>query len=257
MELFRLDGRIALVSGGAGTYGKHISTALAEAGAHVIVASRDLAHCQEFVNRELEGKGWQGTAAALDLAEESSIRELGRRIQGEFGRLDVLYNNAVLRRADSFTRQTAADWEASMRVNGTGLFLACQVFGEIMVQQQSGSIVNISSIYGMVGPDFGIYEGTTMVNPADYTFVKGGMIALTRYLATHFAPHGIRVNCLSPGGFGSGQRNQFVDKYHRRTPMGRMAGPNDIKGVAVFFASDASAYITGQTLPVDGGWTAW
>jgi NAD(P)-dependent dehydrogenase (short-subunit alcohol dehydrogenase family) len=173
------------------------------------------------------------------------------------GRIDVLVNNAVARAGGDLRQTSASEWEESMAVNSTGLFLACKIFSEPMQQARSGSIINIASIYGMVGPDFTIYHGTKLTNPVNYAFAKGGMINLTRYLASFLAPYNVRVNCLSPGGFRDEQTpEEFVPNYIRRTPMGRMAEADDIKGPVVFFASEASRYITGQNLAVDGGWTA-
>jgi NAD(P)-dependent dehydrogenase (short-subunit alcohol dehydrogenase family) len=256
LDLFRLDGRIALVTGGSGRYGRDISTALAEAGAHVIIASRDLSHCEAFAE-ELRARQLKASAGRIDLRDETSIHDLARAIQIGFGELHILFNNAVLSRRGAFPDQTADDWRETLDANAAGLFIACRTFGEIMVKQAGGSIVNVSSIYGMVGPDLRINEGTEMVNSPSYTFAKGGIIAFTRYLATCFAPQGIRVNCISPGGLYNGQSDLFVQNYCRRTPMGRMACGNDIKGASVFLASDASEYITGQNLAIDGGWTAW
>jgi len=255
-ELFRLNGKVALVSGGAGIYGTHICTALAEAGAHVVIASRDVAKCRGFAE-SLAHAGWKADAAELDLASEDSIRTLRDQLLANCGRLDILVNNAVARAGGDLRHTTAQEWEHSMRVNSTGLFLACQLFSEPMQKARSGSIVNIASIYGMVGPDFTIYEGTSLTNPVNYSFAKGGMINLTRYLASFLAPYNVRVNCLSPGGFKTGDMpSEFVQNYTRRSPMQRMAEPDDIKGPIVFLTSQASRYITGQTLAVDGGWTA-
>jgi NAD(P)-dependent dehydrogenase (short-subunit alcohol dehydrogenase family) len=256
IDLFRLRGKIALVTGGAGIYGAHIVRALAEAGAHVVVASRDLGKC-ETLAQSLTSESLQVEAAALDLTSESSIRGLCQKILDRHGRLDVLVNNAVARSGGDLRHVTAAEWEAAMKVNSTGLFLSCQIFSEPMQKARAGSIINIASIYGMVGPDFSIYEGTRLTNPVNYAFAKGGMINLTRYLASFLAPFQVRVNCLSPGGFQTEDTPaEFVPNYVRRTPLGRMAEPDDIKGPIVFLASEASRYITGQNLPVDGGWTA-
>jgi NAD(P)-dependent dehydrogenase (short-subunit alcohol dehydrogenase family) len=125
------------------------------------------------------------------------------------------------------------------------------------MQQRYGNIVNIASIYGMLGPDFSIYEGTTMTMPAEYAAIKGAIISFTRYLATYLAPYNIRVNCLSPGGIFNEQPETFVKKYNKRTPMGRMGNPEDIAGGVLFLLSDLSSYITGQNLVIDGGWSAW
>jgi len=205
----------------------------------------------------LTARGLAVGAGRCDLGDEAGIIALRDRLLARHGRLDVLFNNAVARVRGGLHEMTAADWEASMRVNATGLFLACKIFSEPMQAQRSGSIVNIASIYGMGGPDFSIYEGTTMVNPIDYAFTKGGMINLTRYLASYLGPYNIRVNCLSPGGFETPEMGpSFVSNYRRKTLLGRMADADDIKGPAVFLASDASRYVTGQNIPVDGGWTA-
>ena len=256
MELFRLDGKIALVTGGAGIYGCHIVRALAEAGATVVLASRNLAKCRSFAD-ELRRESLEVEGERCDLASEAEIRDLRDRLIARHSRLDVLFNNAVARGGGDLQGITAAQWEATMKVNSTGLLLACQIFSEPMQAQRSGSIVNISSIYGCVGPDFSIYEGTPMINPIDYAFAKGGMVNLTRYLASFLAPYNIRVNCLSPGGFETETMPEpFLKNYRRKTLLGRMAEADDIKGPAIFLASEASRYITGQNIPVDGGWTA-
>jgi NAD(P)-dependent dehydrogenase (short-subunit alcohol dehydrogenase family) len=255
-QLFRLNGKVALVTGGAGIYGVHICNALAEAGAHVVVASRDLAKCRDFA-QTLTTRGLRAEGVELDLASEPSIWGLRDDLLARHGRIDVLVNNAVARAGGDLRQMTASHWEQTMKVNSTGLFLACQVFSDPMQRARSGSIINIASIYGMVGPDFTIYEGTQLTNPVNYAFAKGGMINLTRYLASFLAPYNVRVNCLSPGGFQNEETPaEFVPNYVRRTPLRRMAEADDIKGPIVFFASDASRYITGQNLAVDGGWTA-
>jgi NAD(P)-dependent dehydrogenase (short-subunit alcohol dehydrogenase family) len=256
LDLFRLDGKIALVTGGTGIYGSHITRALAEAGAVTVVASRNGSRCKSFAEA-LSNEGLQVEGDECDLALEEEIRALRDRILKRHGRLDVLFNNAVARSGGDLRQATGVDWDTAMRVNSTGLFLSCKIFSEPMQAQRSGSIVNIASIYGMVGPDFSIYEGTTMTNPVNYAFAKGGMINLTRYLASFLAPHNIRVNCLSPGGFETQNMPEpFLANYRRKTLLGRMAEADDIKGPAVFLASDASRYITGQNVAVDGGWTA-
>lgn len=256
MHLFRLDGKTALVTGGAGIYGAHIVRGLADAGAHVVIASRDADKCEQLA-RKLRHANLQVEGQSLDLASEASIRALRDKIVAGCGRLDILVNNAVARAGGDLRHTTEADWEESMKVNSTGLFLACRIFSEPMQKERSGSIINIASIYGMVGPDFSIYRGTSLSNPVNYAFAKGGMINLTRYLASFLAPDNVRVNCLSPGGFRTADTPpDFVTNYERRTPIGRMAEPDDIKGPVVFLASEASRYITGQNIAVDGGWTA-
>jgi NAD(P)-dependent dehydrogenase (short-subunit alcohol dehydrogenase family) len=255
-DLFKLNGRVALVSGGAGIYGAHITRALAEAGAQVVVASRNSERGEEFA-RELQEENLSVVAASLDLSSRDSIQALREWIVSRLGRIDILFNNAVARAGGDLGSVTEGEWESAMKINSTGLFLVCKTFGEQMIKQRSGVIINVASIYGVVGPDFKIYEGTGITNPADYAFAKGGMINFTRYLASYYAPFGIRVNALSPGGFASGEQPaEFVRRYSQKTLLGRMATDDDIKGAAVYLASDASAYVTGQNLVVDGGWTA-
>jgi NAD(P)-dependent dehydrogenase (short-subunit alcohol dehydrogenase family) len=254
-DLFRLDGRVALVTGGAGIYGVHITRALAEAGAHVVIASRNSVQCEEVAGA-LGEEGLKVSAAALDLGSCESIQTLCEQIVSEFGRLDILFNNAVARAGGDPSTVTEEDWVSAMKVNSTGFFMSCKIFGEQMIEQRSGVIVNISSIYGVVGPNFNIYEGTDLTSPANYAFAKGGMINFTRYAASYYGRFGIRVNCISPGGFQTDQPEIFIKNYSKQAPLGRMATDDDIKGAAVFLASDASAYITGHNLMVDGGWTA-
>jgi NAD(P)-dependent dehydrogenase (short-subunit alcohol dehydrogenase family) len=255
-SLYDLTGRVAIVTGGAGLYGRHMCRALAEAGAHVVVTSRDVAACEDAA-AQLRSEGHLASAHRLDQADETSIVELRDHVVKELGRIDILVNGSVHRQGGDPDRTTAEDWAATSQVNSTGLFLVTKHIGEQMVAQRSGSIVNIGSIYGVVGPTFDIYAGTAMTSPAFYAFDKGGMVNLTRYLACFYAPHGVRVNCLSPGGLATpDQPASFVRAYSARTPMGRLAGPDDIKGPVLFLASDASCYVTGVNLMVDGGWTA-
>lgn len=255
IDLFRLGGRVALVTGGAGIYGVHITSALAEAGARVVIGSRNIERGRELAER-LTGLGLEVVAAQLDLGSKDSIQGLRDWIVARFGRLDILFNNAVARSGGDMSTTTEEEWEETMKVNSTGLFLSCKIFGEQMVEQRSGVIVNIASIYGLVGPQFEIYENAGFTNPANYAFSKGGMINFTRYLASYYGRYGIRVNAISPGGFQTAdQSEEFVRRYAAKTLLGRMASDDDIKGAAVFLSSDASSYITGQNLIVDGGWT--
>jgi NAD(P)-dependent dehydrogenase (short-subunit alcohol dehydrogenase family) len=255
-ELFRLDGAVAVVTGGAGLYGRHIALALAQAGAHVAVASRDLAAVTEFAH-DLTAQGLSASGHRLDLTDERSVVELRHEVSTTFGRIDVLVNNAVARGGTDVQHTTVEQWEATSRVNSRGLFLMTRECGAQMIEQRSGVMINIGSIYGMVGPDFAIYGSTGMTSPAFYAYDKGGMVNFTRYAACYYAPYGIRVNCISPGGLADGsQPDEFIANYSARVPLGRLAGDEDIKGPVVFLASPASGYVTGVNLPVDGGWTA-
>ena len=255
-DLFSLAGRVALISGGAGLYGRHIAAALATAGAHVVLAARGVEAC-EVTAAGLRAQGLEASAMPLDLTSEASVRALRDAVVDQHGRIDVLVNNAVARGGGDIDHTSREQWEMTSQVNSTGLFLMTRDVGAQMVAQGSGSIVNIASIYGVVGPDFSLYGSTGMTNPAFYAYDKGGMISFTRYLAAYYAPHNIRVNCLSPGGLATpDQPAEFVANYEARVPLGRLAGTDDIKGPVVFLASDASGYVTGVNIPVDGGWTA-
>ena len=255
LDKFSLKGRIALVSGGAGPlFGSSISEALAEAGATLISASRSLERNLEFAEK-LRRQGYEAHALQLDITSTESIAELQAQVLDRFGRLDVLVNSAVVARGGGFEEQTPDYWDFSAQGNMVGLFSMCKAFVPGMVAQGRGSIINISSIYGVVANDPTLYEGTDMKQPPDYTFVKAGMINFTRYLANYYGKRGVRANCLCPGGYHNEQPGPFLENYLKRCPIGRMLDNEDIKGAAVFLASDASAYITGATLMVDGGWT--
>ncbi len=171
------------------------------------------------------------------------------------GGVDVLVNNAVLRTMKDWA-SPSADFAKSMAVNATGLFMMTRIFGDHMAQRGRGSIINVSSIQGSVGPDFTLYEELGWETPPDYFFHKGGLLQLTRFAAAKLGPRGVRVNAISPGGFLAGQDPVFVERYSRRTFLGRMANDTDLAGAVVFLASDASAYITGTNIAVDGGYTA-
>jgi NAD(P)-dependent dehydrogenase (short-subunit alcohol dehydrogenase family) len=254
LERFRLDGKVALLSGGAGLYGRQILRGLAEANAKVFAASRNL----DALTRETETLRQEGldvSALHLDQASEASIRQLRDQIIATAGRVDILVNNAVLRTMSDWD-SPSADFAASMEVNATGLFMMTREFGSLMANNGGGSIINIGSIQGMVGPDFTLYEGLDWGSPPDYFFHKGGLLQLTRFAAAKLGSRGVRVNAISPGGFYTGQDPRFVERYNSRTFLGRMANDTDLAGTVVFLASEASAYITGGNIPVDGGYTA-
>ena len=254
LDSFKLKGKIALITGGAGLYGRQIVEALCEAGATTIMASRNVAKLEEYA-AELRKSGLSAHAMELDQGEESSILNLLEQVKQKHGGVDVLINNAAARPMKSWNAP-AKDFEESMRVNATGVFLMTRAFGEHMASRGKGSIVNIGSIQGCVGPDLSLYEGTGMGAIPDYFFHKGGMVQLTKFAAAQLGPKGVRVNCISPGGFFNNQDPRFVERYNARTFLGRMANETDLKGVIVFLASDASAYITGANIPIDGGYTA-
>ena len=256
LDKFSLRDKVVVLTGGSGLYGRQLTAAIAEAGAKLVIASRNLSKLQQVADEETK-RGFSVHAEAFDQGDEKSILELRDRVLKKFGRVDGLVNNSVTRTMKS-PDDSVASWDESVRVNATGVFLMSRAFGEPMCQQKAGSIVNIGSMMGMVGPSPENYEGTNMppIPPPDYFFNKGGMINLSRYYASAFGSKGVRVNCVSPGGFFNNQPEPFLTRYNKRTMLGRMADENDLGGTIVFLLSDASRYITGVNLPVDGGYTA-
>jgi len=255
LELFSLAGKTAVVTGGAGLYGRQIVRAMAQAGAHTYVASRNVASL-ETLAETLAGEGLIIHPRQLDQGDEANVLALRDGIRSERSRVDVLVNNAVLRPVKGYD-DDAANFDLSMHVNATGLFVITRAFGDVMAGQGSGSIVNIGSIKGMIGPDPSIYSGTSMTGwHPDYFFHKGGMINFTRFIASYYGGRNVRCNCLSPGGFQEESHPEaFVRQYNERTCLGRMANSTDLMGSVVFLASDASLYLTGANIPVDGGYT--
>lgn len=255
LEMFSVRGKVIVLTGGSGLYGRGLAAVLAEAGATLVIASRGLEKLQQVAEEET-ARGFTVHAEQLDQSDENSVHTLRDRVLTKFGRVDGLVNNAVARPMKSPDAPVSA-WEESMRVNATGLFLVTRAFGETMCKEKSGSIVNTGSIQGMIGPTLDLYAGTNMgTPPPDYFFHKGGMENLTHYYASIFGPHNVRVNCLAPGGLFNHQPEPFLTRYNEHTMLGRMADERDLGGAVIFLLSDAAKYITGVNLPVDGGYTA-
>ena len=256
LNRFSLKGRTALVTGGAGPqFGSSISEALAEAGATVITASRSLERNHAFA-KKLCDRGFTAYGMQLDIADFDSIDRIHQQINQQFDGLDILVNSARTGIGGSFQTQTSEDWLNSARGDMAGLFAICKLFVNDMVRQGKGSIINISSIYGVIASDPTLYEGTSILHPPHYNFIKAGMINFTRHIANFYGKQGVRANCISPGGYFDSQEERFVQDYCRRVPLGRMLNNEDIKGAVVFLASDASEYVTGTNLMIDGGWTS-
>lgn len=257
LKTFSLEGKTALITGGAGIVGKQIVRAVAEAGANTYVASRNVAAledlAQDFARENLAVHPRQ-----LDQSDEGSIEALRDNILSDRDSIDILVNNAVLRPMTYGYRDTGESFDASMHVNATGLFLLTRAMGDVMAEHGNGSIINIGSMMGMVGPEPANYANTEMNGwYPDYFFHKGGMINFTRFIASYYGDQNIRCNCLSPGGFQTPNHpDVFVRQYNERTCLGRMADATDLMGSVVFLASEASRYITGANIPVDGGYTA-
>ncbi|MBK6290505.1 MAG: SDR family oxidoreductase [Ignavibacteria bacterium] len=266
-DLMRLDGRVAVVTGAAGLLGRRHCEALADAGATVFACDLSAKAAQEVA----QNLGTQHVGMALDVTNDETIMELRSRLLDEHGGVDVLVNNAAMNdmvesplssvESSRFENYPVKLFRRVMDVNVTGVFLMSQIIGSIMAESGKGSIINIASTYGVVAPDQSIYRSTsgeqTFYKSAAYPTSKGAVIMLTKFLATYWGHRGVRANCLSPGGVENGQSEQFIEQYSRRTPLGRMATSTDYQAALVFLASDASRYMTGQNLIVDGGWTAW
>ncbi|MFD2574104.1 SDR family oxidoreductase [Spirosoma soli] len=266
LEKFSLAGRVAIVTGAVGLIGRNHCRALAEAGANVVVADLNETASQSFA-AELGG---QHLGIGLDVTNEDAVKQVRDRVLERYNRIDVLVNNAALNEAvenpamalelTAFENFPVAQFRASLEVNVTGVFLCAQVFGSVMAKQGKGSIINVASTYGLVGPDQRIYRNEageqTFYKTAAYPATKGAVVNFTRFLAAYWGHKGVRVNTLSPGGVENSQNELFVKNYSAKTVLGRMAQPDDYQGAIVFLASDASAYMSGANLVVDGGWTA-
>ena len=259
IDSFRLNGRTAIVTGGAGRYGKQIVAALAEAGATVFIASRDLEKLEE-VAATFRAEKLDVRAAQLDLGDAASCDRLVADIVKETGRIDVLVNNSVSRCAcGGGWKKPLEIYDASFHVNASGTFYLTAAVGEVMKKQRAGSIINIGSFMGLVGPEFANYEGTDMKGDPSpiYFYEKGGLANFTRWAASVLGEYNVRVNAIHPGGLLEPRHPEaFVRNYSARTQLGRLAGQEDLKGIIVFLASDASGYLTGTNIPVDGGYTA-
>ncbi len=261
-DLFSLDGKVAIVTGGRGLYGASISQGLCEMGATVVVASRNGEKCEEFAS-ELRAQGYCAIGLSLDLDSDDSIVALVEEVIKRYGKIDVLVNNAVDRsNMTSLADATREMLQASASTNLNGQLILSQKVIEYMLKQGGGSIINISSMRGIDCPHFPFYPESWGDQPVNYTTEKWAMVGMTKYMAGRYGKNKIRVNCIAPGGFNPGlsddpDAKKFVDTYIANCPLGCWANEDDIKGPVAFLASDAANYVTGATLVMDGGWTIW
>lgn len=253
-NIFSCEGKVAVVTGGHGLLGREIASSLREYGAKVVIADN---------NKELQYKNVKSTGinyVYIDISLNASIQNTVDTIVKKFKKIDILINCAYPRTKDwgiKLEKIPLKSWKKNINDHLGGYFMCTRAIAEEMKKHNGGSIINVASIYGVVAPDFSIYEGTDMTMPAAYSAIKGGIIAFSRYLATYYATCNIRVNVISPGGIYDEQDPEFVRRYSKRTPLGRMGTPRDIIGAVLFLASDSSSYITGQNIIIDGGWTIW
>ncbi len=270
--MFDLTGRVAILTGGAGMLGRGYTRTLLEAGARVVVADVNPDQAQEAARSAVSEVGGEAIGWGIDVRSKSEVQRMVAGVLERFGRIDILINNAAIdpkfdstiaaQQANTFEEYPLELWQQSLDVNLTGAFLCSQAVGKAMVTAGHGVIVNICSTYGLVAPDQRLYQRPgeakqTLFKPAPYSVTKAGIAHLTRYLASYWGTQGIRVNTLTPGGVFNAQDDEFVTRYAARTPMGRMAEKHEMNGAMLFLVSDASTYMTGANLVVDGGWTAW
>ncbi len=274
-DMFNLQGRVAIITGGAGLLGMKYAEVLADAAAHLVIADVNSILCQEKANYIESKYKTKALGTPVDVSNKKSVEEMVKKVIEDFGRIDILINNAALTAKvgseelkdyfSPFEEYPLDIWEKAISVNITGMFLCAQAVGKQMLKQGGGVIVNISSTYGVVAPDQRIYansknpynESQSLNTPVSYSVTKGAALNLTRYLATYWAGKNIRVNSLTPGGVFDNHDEEFVKNYSYRVPLGRMANKDEYKAAILFLASDASSYMTGANLIVDGGWTAW
>lgn len=268
-ERFRLTGKTAIVTGGVGILGKRFCQGLAEFGANVAVIDLDESASQEFAQELVQLYGIQAIGIQCDVSAPAQVQAMVREVVQELGEIHILHNNAACKSADldayfaPFEEYSLAQWRQIMSVNLDGMFLVAQAAGKQMIAQgKGGSMIQTASIYGIRGPDQRIYEGSLYMGrrintPAVYSASKAAVIGLTQYLSTYWADQGIRVNTLIPGGNESGQNEQFKNNYAQRVPLGRMGKPEEMVGALIYLASDASSYVTGQSIIIDGGLSVW
>lgn len=262
MKLFDLGGKVAIVTGGRGLYGASISEGLCEAGATVIIASRNKSKCEELAE-SLRSRGYSAYGMALDLSSDESIKKLAEDVAGRFGGIDILVNNAVDRtNMTPLSTATREKLQSSADINLNGQILLSQAVIPYMIEKGAGSIINVSSMRGLDCPHFPFYPEAMGDQPVNYTTEKWALVGLTKYMAGLYGKNKIRVNCIAPGGYNPAlsdnpETQKFVETYKENCPLGCFANEDDIKGPVVFLASEAANYVTGATLVMDGGWTIW
>ena len=266
---FDLTGKTALVTGACGILGPRFCAGLADHGAKVAVVDLEAKAAEALASKLTDDYGVEALGLPCDIADPESVAATVDRVSQTLGEIDILVNAAASKTADPavffapFEDYDLATWRQVMAVNLDGLFLVSQAVGRKMVARgYAGSIIQIASIYGLVAPDQRIYEGShyqgrPINTPAVYAASKAGVLGLTRYLASYWGECGIRVNSLTPGGVESGQNEAFLDRYSARVPLGRMAEADEMVGALIYLASDASRYVTGQNIVIDGGLTVW
>lgn len=262
LDSFRLDGKVAVITGGARHLGYDVADALAEAGCHLVITSRSSRSAREAAKKLKAAHGVDALPLALDVTKPRQVAAVAEKSLAWKGHVDILINNAgggASKGPTNLFERSIKDIDAMLAANLNGALYCCQAFGKIMARQGHGKIINIGSIAGVVGRDRRMYSRNRMMEQSiDYAAAKAGVIGMTRDLAGFLSPMGICVNCISPGGFERGQPKGFIKDYSAATTLGRMGRDGvDLKGAALFLASAASDYVTGHNLVVDGGFSIW
>lgn len=271
IDKFDLTGKVAVVTGGAGLLGSQFVTTLREANANVVAVDINDNELNSVIKKKLDGIDNESLAFKVDICNKTELISMANTVLEKWKKIDILVNSAAI--DPKFDKESADNnftfenfpidqWQRSLDVNLTGTFLCSQVVGKIMLNQEIGNIINLGSTYGMVGPNQNIYKKEnetvqSLFKPVSYSVTKGGVIQLTRYLAAYWGSRNIRVNSLTPGGVYNSQDQNFLNNYTSKTPLGRMANKDELNGALLFLASEASSYMTGANLVIDGGWTAW
>lgn len=262
-ELMNMKGRVALITGGAGHLGSTMAEALAELGATIVVLDIDPEKCADVAEQLRRNFSVESFPLAVDLSDATAVSRVPQMVLDQCGRIDVIVHSAgyggdakMEGWAVPFEQQSVPAWEKALSVNLTAAFVLVKEAKSALIDSGHGSVIFISSIYGVVAPDWRLYEDTAMANPMAYGASKAGLLQLMRYLATLLAPQ-VRVNAISPGGIWRDYPESFHERYRARTPAGRMGTEEDIKGAVAYLASDLSNYVTGHNLMLDGGFTTW
>lgn len=263
-QWYNLKGKVVILTGAAGRLGRHYAEVLSEAGADVVLFDLDARACERFASELAERYGTHPWGSKVDIRKKAEVDAAVEVVASRYGRIDILINNAAACQVTVFNGQVCGfeefpleAWQENLDVNLTGAFLCCQAVGKRMVAQGGGVILNIGSVYGVVACDQRIYGQSKINSSIAYATTKSGLVNFTRYLASYWQGKNIRVNCLSPGGVYVQQSPEFVEQYTSRTMLKRMASPDDLASAVLYLISDASAWVTGTNMVVDGGWTAW
>lgn len=255
-ELFDINGRVMVLTGAAGLVGKNLVKELSERGAKIIAVD-----VSEEVLAGLNDISGEIKTYVCNVSQSNEVGELKKYVESEFGKVDVLINNHQYKpqsfleaKAETFPEEL---WDSIINVNLKGTFLTCRDFGQMMLKQGHGSIINFASTYGIVSSNPDLYEGNSMGNPIAYTASKGGVVMLTKYLGVYWASKGVRVNAITPHGVWNNHEEGFNVRFSKMSPMNRMMNVDEVTGGVLFLASDASSYMTGNNLILDGGWSSW